>query len=69
MQPFVSRDMNPHLVLVDDWLSDFKKLGTSSASAIHHYCDRVESDSTTIAAIFKALDESQWHCEVCIPYS
>lgn len=56
--------MNPHPSLVDDWLSDFKRLGTASPSMIHHYCDRVESDSATTEAIFRALDDVQSHREV-----
>lgn len=56
--------MNPHPSLLDDWLSDYKKLGLASPSVIHHYCDRVETDSATTEAIFRALDDTQSHVEV-----
>ena len=57
--------MNPHLLLVGDWISDYKKLGSLSPSVIRHYSERVESDSSTTEAIFRTLEDPQAHAEVC----
>ena len=57
-------DMNPHLLLVNDWISEYKKLGVAAPSVIHHYCDRVETDSATTEAILRLLDDTQSHAEV-----
>lgn len=56
--------MNPHLLLVNDWISDYKKLAGATPSVLHHYCDRVETDTATTEAIFRTLDEAQSHAEV-----
>lgn len=59
-----AHDMNPHLLRVNEWISDYKKLGVAAPSVIHHYCDRIETDSATTEAIFRVLDDSQFHGEV-----